>query len=298
MVRSIILSVLLFSGFQLFAQISPRNTWSYHLYLAGSNMLGDLGGGNQSSDFIDVDLQASRLAVGGGLQYNIRNVSIGSTIFFTQLTGSDAYTNVPGRSDRNLSVRTDLVEANAMVEVMPFPGRAVINRFYLTGGIGAAWFQPKAKYNGDWYKLRELGTEGQNYIDGMNPYKKIAFVLPAGIGYKFPIGRYTSLNLDMTVRKTFTDYLDDVSTVYANPASIAAAGGEVAAALADRSVNGNAVGSQRGNANINDSYFLVGLKFQRTLGIKNLSSCTNFDNPKRKVRSRRKRRRVFEGSYL
>lgn len=253
-------------------------------------MLSDLGGANSngSSGVKDLDFQTFRAAVGGGIHYHVRNVSIGANVIATHLVGDDAFTDLASRSQRNLSVRTDLIEANILLEVAPFPSIPVLDRMYVNGGVGGAYFQPKAEYNDEWIKLRPLGTEGQNYIDGMQPYSKVALVLPFGVGYKFPLGSFSTLSLDLSMRKSFTDYLDDVSTVYADQASIAGAGGEIAAALADRSVNGYAVGSQRGGSESNDTYFFVGLKFQRAIGAHKLSSCTNFDDPNRKIRKRRK----------
>ncbi len=291
MVRLTIFSLALFTSFLSFGQFGNQNTWSYSLYLGGSNMLGDLGGSNQSgtSGIKDIDLNAVRAAVGGGLHYHVRNMTYGANVFFTHLVGDDAFTDIQGRTDRNLSVRTDLIEANFLVEIAPFKSFPILNRVYFNGGIGGAYFQPKAKYNDEWVKLRPLGTEGQNFLNGQGQYSKVAFVIPFGAGYKFRVGQFTSINLDLSMRKTFTDYLDDVSTVYANSAAIAAeAGGQVASALADRSVTGFAEGSQRGSANSNDNYFFVGLKFQRTIGAKRLGSCTNFDAPNRKTKKRKK----------
>ena len=60
-------------------------------------------------------------------------------------------------------------------------------------------------------------------------------VIPYGFGYKFRLVKSTSLILDIGFRKTFTDYLDDVSTVYSDNVAIAAEKGPEAAILADRS---------------------------------------------------------------
>lgn len=290
MVRLTIFSLALFSSLVSFGQFSTQNTWSYSIYLGGSNMMSDLGGSDyaNTSTFRDIDLQASRLALGLGLQYNVKALSFGLSVKGTQLVGDDAYTSLPGRADRNLSVRTDLLEAAFTFEVMPFQSTPVLNRMYFGTGIGGSYFQPKAEFNDEWYKLRPLGTEGQNYLADAQPYSSMTVVIPFTVGYKIPVGSYSTLNIDLGLRKTFTDYLDDVSTVYANSTAIAEAGGPIAATLADRSATGFAEGSQRGNSESNDSYFFIGLKFQRVIGANKMTSCTNFDDPNRKVRKRRK----------
>ena len=40
--------------------------------------------------------------------------------------------------------------------------------------------------------------------------------MPMGFGFKSNIGPFTTLNIDWGVRKTWTDYLDDVSGMYAD----------------------------------------------------------------------------------
>ncbi len=281
MVRISLLSVALLSSLISFGQFNNHKSWSYSFYLGASNMVGDLGGSDVSNAmaFQDIDLQATRPALGISIQRHVGRVTFAGNLVATQLVGNDAFTSLRGRNQRNLSVRTDLVELNAQAEFYPFSARSKLSGFYVNAGIGGIYFQPKAQYDNTWYKLRPLGTEGQNYIAGMQPYNTFNLVIPFGYGYKFPVGRFTTVKLDVGLRKTFTDYLDDVSTVYADPAQLAESGGAIAATLADRSVQGYEVGSQRGGANRNDSYFMVGIKIARTIGSRKFDDCTNFEIP-------------------
>jgi hypothetical protein len=57
-----------------------------------------------------------------------------------------------------------------------------------------------------------------------------------GGGFKFRVGRQTGITIEGAVRKTFTDYLDDVSGVYADPVILLNEGGPDVAFLADPSV--------------------------------------------------------------
>ena len=287
MVRFIFLSIAFGLTSVSYGQFIKGNSWSYSIYLGASNMLGDLGGnGNMAnSDFRDVDYQATRPAIGFGLQHHKRNVSYTSEFIFTQLVGSDAFTNATARNARNLSVRTDLLEMNVKSEILPFKHKKHLSGLYLNAGVGGIFFQPKAKHDGDWYKLRPLGTEGQNYLAGQSPYKKFSVVIPFGTGYKFRLNRFTTLKLDLSLRKSFTDYLDDVSTTYADSRQIAEAGGTIAGILSNRSGAETAVGQKRGNSLTNDNYYFVGLKFERTIGAKKIDDCTNFEIPSRKVKN-------------
>ncbi len=287
MVRFIFLSFTLGFSSLAFGQFTNGNSWSYSFYLGASNMLSDLGGNgeNSYSDFRDIDYQALRPAIGIGVQHHNSNVTYSSELLFTQLVGNDAHTNNNSRSARNLSVRTDLIEANIKSEIMPFKKGNRFAGVYFNAGLGGIYFQPKAKYDGTWYKLRPLGTEGQNYISGLSPYKKFSVVIPFGTGYKFHLNRFTTLKVDLSLRKSFTDYLDDVSTTYGSTAQIAEAGGSIAGILSNRSGLSTMEGSQRGNPQSKDNYYFIGVKLERTIGAKKYDDCTNFEIPSRKSKS-------------
>jgi hypothetical protein len=259
-------------------------------------MMGDLGGSNfvGSRGIWDYDFRANRLAGGfGATLYTGRSISIGVNTLFTRLAGNDAYSKQDTQVQRNLSVRTDLIEADLLIEYRPFSRSKGFNRFYIYGGIGGMYYQPKAKLNDDWYKLRSLGTEGQLLDDGNGPYKELEVVIPYGLGYKFRVGKSISLILDLGFRKTFTDYLDDVSTVYADPAALAAESGSEASALADRSTPLSVTGSPRGNPDKNDSYHVLSLKLEYILGGKSGDGCNYNRNPPKSRSTRINQRKMF-----
>lgn len=270
---------------------------SVNVYLGLSNMLGDLGGTNfvGNDGVFDLDLRATRPAIGLGYNFNIGSVSAGTNILYTHLLGNDAFTIQEFQRTRNLSVRTNLLEANFMLEWRPFSRSYGFNRFYLTGGVGGVYYNPKAEFEDEWIELRPLGTEGQNFKDGYAPYKEIDCVIPFGAGYKFRLARSTSLVLELTARKTFTDYLDDVSTVYADPFGIEVNSNDYRArALADRSLNGREVGSERGNPEVNDTYILLGFKLEQILGGGSGDGCYYNKAPRKKRSTRINQRGMFK----
>jgi hypothetical protein len=279
--------VILVFSFSAFGQFSTGNKWSYSVFVGGSNLMSDLGGSNavKRIGIQDLDLQASRAAFGLGLQRHYRRLTISTNVMATQLVARDEFTKLASRSNRNLSVRTDLIEANFLVEVLPFKSTKspFLNKIYVNSGLGLMHFEPKASYQDDWIKLRPLGTEGQNYLANSSPYKSIGAFIPFGFGYKFGLNRYTTAKLDFGFRKTFTDYLDDVSTTYANSAAIAGRGGEISPILADRSVAGFNEGERRGNSKNKDLYFTIGVKIERSIGRKRSEDCGQFDIPRKPV---------------
>jgi hypothetical protein len=258
-------------------------------------MMGDLGGSNfvGSRGIFDWDIKATQPAMGAGITVHLGGVSLATNFLVTRLAGNDAYSSQEFHVDRNLSVRTDLVEADLLLEYRPWSRNIGFNRFYLYSGIGAIYYQPKAEYQGDWYKLRELGTEGQFLEDGSGPYDELSLVIPYGLGYKFRLAKSTSLILDLGFRKTFTDYLDDVSTIYADPTMIGNEKGDIARELSNRSQTAKAIGDERGNPDKTDSYHVLSIKFEYIFGGKSGDGCYYNRNPPKTRSTRINQRRMF-----
>ena len=214
MVRTVGILIAVLITQTSFGQFSSRTSWSYTLNLGGSNLLGDLGGGSAEgkSDFRDLDIRSTRSAIGIGLQRHTSNFTLSTDLIVTQLNGNDAYSNEANRASRNLSVRTDLVEASLKAEFLPFTSSHFLKGVYINGGIGGIYLQPKALYEDSYVKLRPLGTEGQNFMTDKSVYNTYSIVIPFGVGYKFQLNRHNTLKLDFGFRKSFTDYLADVST--------------------------------------------------------------------------------------
>jgi len=83
---------------------------------------------------------------------------------------------------------------------------------YIFAGIGFFTFNPKSL---DGVVLQPLGTEGQNAgFDGRSPYNKWGLSFPFGIGIKYSLSERFGLGVEWGMRKTFTDYIDDISTSY------------------------------------------------------------------------------------
>jgi len=78
------------------------------------------------------------------------------------------------------------------------------------------------------------------------------------------------------MRKTFTDYIDDVSSKYYDPAVLAKQRGHLAAAVADPSIGKDKsysdVGKQRGDSGNKDWYSFFGIVL--TIRINKANTCT------------------------
>src|SRR6185369_11445300 len=112
--------------------------------------------------------------------------------------------------ERNLSFSENCFEISAVGIINLFPqGRSFYQRpafnVYGFAGIGLLYFNPTTMYNGQKYQLASQNTELVNY-------STVTPVIPLGLGVRFKIGPFTNLSFEGGFRKTFTDYLDDVST--------------------------------------------------------------------------------------
>ena len=118
-----------------------------------------------------------------------------------------------------------------------------------------------------------MGTEGQGlpgYAD-REPYGLTQAALPFGAGVKFALTNNLHIGLEIGIRKLFTDYLDDVSTTYADPADLLTGRGQLAV---DMSYRGDEVGdpvypgkgAQRGSSKHKDNFYFTGLHVTYRLG--------------------------------
>ncbi len=212
------------------------------------------------------------------LRYNILpRWSVRTALTWARIEAADAEAFSPVQRQRNLSFRSDIGELAGIVEwhLVPFlPQGNKVNPVapYLFAGLAVFHHNPKALYQGNWIALQPLGTEGQGMPGRPKPYALWQVAVPMGGGVKIHLGYGWTLGLELGLRKTFTDYLDDVSTTYVNYRELAAAHGELAALLANRT--GEYLGTEpvdlptgtaRGNPATDDWYFSGGITLSKVL---------------------------------
>ncbi len=164
--------------------------------------------------------------------------------------------------NRNLNFKSQIQELAGGLEFhyMPFQfgNRRYIGTAYMITQIGVFHMNPKTEYNGEMIALQSIGTEGQSTTGGSKPYSRYQLCIPLGLGVKLSLGKFCSFNLDIAIRKTFTDHLDDVGAdTYMDAASLEAINGSDAVALSNRSLDGSFQG-RRGNSTNKDWYVYAG----------------------------------------
>jgi hypothetical protein len=125
---------------------------------------------------------------------------------------------------RNLSFNTNVWELALQGDFNFFrfmPGEPGYNFTpYVTLGAGVFSYDPYAYLQGQKIFLRPLGTEGQGsslYPD-RKQYSSMAISIPFGAGVKYALNERTNIGFEVLHRFTNTDYLDDVSKTYVDPA--------------------------------------------------------------------------------
>lgn len=232
--------------------------------IGGSYYIGDL---NQFGHFKQNNLS-------GGLiyryNYNSR-VALRASLSYGKVEAYDSLGKTDYQLNRNLSFESTIFEGALGFEFNYFNYKIGNDRYYATpflfAQIGVSRINPKAEYEGELYELQPLGTEGQGSgLNSNSTYNLTQLVVPMGFGFKINLGENVALQLEYGIRKTFTDYLDDVGDVYVNNVDLGSRNGDLAAALADRSSVLNVAGSKRGNPETKDWYSTFGIGLSISLG--------------------------------
>ncbi|MCX8478336.1 MAG: DUF6089 family protein [Chitinophagales bacterium] len=184
------------------------------------------------------------------------------------ISGDDKYSLNKFHIVRNLNFTSPITEAYLVGELNLFSFNPCRNKKfspYVVGGIAMFHFDPMTSYYGEFYHLQELGTEGQGLAGYPAKYKLTQFSVPMGGGIKYAINKRLVVSGEFVMRKTFTDYLDDVSTTYPDRVELAKVNGSAAADLTYRGFkhydDSSLKGVQRGDAGDKDWYNFVQINF-------------------------------------
>src|ERR1700712_3375213 len=255
--KSLVFSLFLVPGF-LQAQ-------RWHINLTGgvSNYSGDLQAQNYTFD-------QSYFAYGVGVQYDLTpNLALISNINILKVGASDQYNN-PDLVFRNLSFQNNITEWNLLAEYTFLDITHKKFSPFVFAGIAVFHNNPYAyDTTGAKVYLKPLSTEGEglSQYPGQKPYNQTQFSIPMGAGIKFRVSESVVLAYEIGFRKTFTDYIDDVSSFYVDQTTLQNAKGPIAVEMAYRAnelKGGNQTyppsGTKRGNPNHNDFYYYTGIR--------------------------------------
>ena len=278
---------------------NEKTKWEVGLNFGPSFFLGDLGGnaGKGATVFLkDLNLQFTKMMKGAFItMYPNKWLGLRVAADLTYLEGDDAVINTMGidelwRKQRNLNFRTNVWEAYGSFELFPLMFLKRNSEYeprlrpYVLFGLGIFHFNPQgsltdANGNKSWYNLQPLKTEGEGMTEYPNskPYNLTQMNIPVGGGLKFYISERFNFGAELLYRKTFTDYIDDVSKNYIDAGNfikyMPAQNAALATQLSDKTIGiiypGMTrwePGAMRGDKKQSDTYFSVVLKLGIQLG--------------------------------
>lgn len=235
-------------------------TLSIGVWLGISNYFGDLNttanfeyAGPGAGVFVRKAIN-NRFAYKGSLNYG--------KIAFSDEANDNVY-----QKTRNLSFESPVIEFSNEIEFNFFKFDVKKEKLnftpYILLGVSVFYFNPTTKLDGIQVRLQEYATEGQGTEDNdKRKYTRANFAIPMGFGFKYSFDPRWTIGIEGGIRKTFTDYLDDVSGSY--PEFINnTPDNSLGQRLSDRSGEVDEPiglpGKQRGSNNRNDDYLFVGL---------------------------------------
>jgi hypothetical protein len=262
--------------------------------------LGDLGGhAGYGTTFVkDLNMPLTKLMKGAFISIS-PNEWLGFRVAaqYTYLAGEDKIIVTNGRPEsfrkgRNLDFRSNVWEVYGAIEFFPLMylhrGEEDYEpkiRPYVFGGAGVFHFNPQGSLtdqngNKTWHYLQPLHTEGEGFAEfpERKNYKLTQVNVPVGAGLKYLLTDNVNLSAELLYRKTFTDYIDDVSTTYIDyhlfDKYLSPADANIATAISDKStgvLTRTDPGYQRGNPKNYDAYFSFLLKVGIRIGGSNSS---------------------------
>lgn len=290
------------------ASANAQYNWEVGGGIGLANYLGDIGGGagEAKNSIADLKIGESKLSLSAFSRYRInRRFAIASFLNYGRISGEDANSENRGRRGRNLSFRNDLIELSLRTDVTLYVNYDVGRKGYYNPdfklyafvGIAGTYSNPKAELDGEWHNLRELTTEGQ-----FDKYSQFVFAVPAGLGFFYTYDRVNRFAFEAQYSFAFSDYLDDISTIYADPAILP---NDLSRTLANRhgeldegedvpGPNNYTAGNKRGDPDNTDDYMFIRVTYSRVLrGKSGYYKRGQYNFLHRKSRKRRKSRAKF-----
>ena len=224
-------------------------TMEVGLLAGGSYYLGDL---NPGKHFIN-----TQLLYGALIRYNFdTRWAVKVSFSRGKIKGNSAQSSF--LPDRNLQFESPVTDISAVAE-FNFFSYFIGSRYnsispYIYAGIGCFIFEPVSGGQ----SLRAAGTEGQNVgYEGRKPYSTFGLGIPMGLGVKYSLSKAIGISVFWEIHKTFTDYLDDVSSTYYLVGSSIDVN-DPNQLLSDPALN-HQPGMQRGNPENNDWFAFFGV---------------------------------------
>lgn len=249
--------------------ICLSHSLSAQLYLGGF-----IGAAGYNGDLNEKITKRIKPAVSATAAYQITNrFLVRSGLLLASLEGGDKWSGTEFlQQNRNLSFKTDLTELSFVAEFNFLNLNKSNWTPYVFGGIALFHFDPYVMDSGKRVYLKPLSTEGQGLAEypDRRGYSLNQTAIPFGGGFKFVVNDNLISAFELNLRRTSTDYLDDVSTAYVDAGTLlkqrgetairfSYRGAEVPGGISDYPDNDYPLaGAQRGGSKYKDCYYTAG----------------------------------------
>jgi hypothetical protein len=190
-----------------------------------------------------------------------RHWSYFAELNFGKISGDDARSTSEFEQNRNLNFSSSIIDFTPGIEFnfLPFETGNSAYGFtpYIFTGLSIFKFNPKS----EGVELQPLGTEGQGLPGRPKPYNRISMAIPVGGGIKISVGQSVGMGLQVSAHRSYSDYVDDVSTTYPDLNQLRASHGAEAVYFSDPGVYNDSIpdypvyeGKQRGTPTDKDWY--------------------------------------------
>jgi hypothetical protein len=244
------------------------------LFGGGAYYVGDL---NPKSHFLNTDI-----AYGGLIRYvQDKRWAYRGQFTYGKIKGDDASSGF--MPERQLSFTSKIYELSFVSEFnfLPYFTGSAKDVFspYLFAGLSGFYHRPTLND----ISLRDLNTEGEGGDvlgeDTHKVYSLYQIAIPFGFGFKYSFSGKFAVALEWGLRRTFTDYLDDVSTQYYLSSSTITPGDHNYdnIQISDPSLNHEPY-MQRGLRASQDWYSFAGLSVFYRFNLSKRGKCSTFNN--------------------
>lgn len=246
-------------------------------FVGGSYYIGEINPG--------IPFRQTNLGYGVLVRYAMNaRWAVKLNVYDGALSGDDKI--VKYNESRSLKFKSNITELAAVAEFNFLPYFTGSKKNFITpyifGGIGVVFYGPKV----DDVKLRDKYTEGQEYANQLEPdnssdrnYSTATLCIPFGVGVKYSFSKRIAISLEWGMRKTFTDYMDDISHTYYvkydGSAIIEGSDEYYDLIYSDPNLDHDA-NMQRGNSKNNDWYSFAGLTITYNINLTNRNKCSDF----------------------
>lgn len=257
----IVLSIFCFAGYAQKIHID--------LFAGIANYKGDLQYNPKPGK--QISFKQPEFAAGAGIEYELsEKFVLRMAITSGKIHADDK--KQPGQEQRNLNFTSPIFDVMLGVQYYILDPYLHLVTPYVFAGAAYFHFNPYTyTASGEKVFLQPLSTEGEGFVTGRKPYNLSQMSIPFGGGIKFSLSENVRVGLEISLRKTFTDYLDDVSTTYVDENLLLANRGQQAVDLAYRGDEVNAgpypaAGTPRGTLAGKDWYYFTGVTASFRLG--------------------------------